>query len=639
MCGVTAIFSPRRPVDPRIVSRGLESLRHRGPDAQRVWSTPDRTLSLGHARLSIIDLETGDQPISNEDGTIHIVVNGEFYGYDRIMSQLRSRGHKFATKSDSEIAIHLYEEKGLRFLENLRGEFSFILWDARHGTVVAARDRFGVKPLYYTSHEGTLYIASEIKALKAMGIPMRWDREFYYHMCSTGIEMRDRTHFQGVYQLPAGHYLIASSNGLHTFQYWDLDYSRVQNHNDSQELIDEFYRLLEDAVKERLRADVKVGCYLSGGIDSSAILALMSEHSGQPVRAFSIAFEHTDYNEESLAREMARKVGADFDCVRVGSQEHADNFSAAVVHAERPVFNPHCAAKLLLSKFVRDAGYRVVLVGEGSDELLGGYVAYRNDAINFGDPSSRAEQLNQLYKDNKAAVGINLPTSADDPGGLVEGILGFVPSWFRGRKAVASRLKEVLREEFLRDFQNQDRYQVLLDGLNLVGKIDGVHPLNISLYLSSKCVLPNYQLNVTGDRMEMANSVEGRLPFLDHRLAEFIATLPVDLKIHGTADGMSEKYILREAVKTRVTNNVYKKHKHPFLSPPVSLDMTGPFHELLQDVLRGEALETIPFFDASRVRSLLDDLHASNEKDGIALDFPLTFLLSTVILGTEFAIS
>src|SRR5690242_4270747 len=261
MCGIVAMFSRSSPVSPTLLERATRQLHHRGPDGQRHWISSDGKVGLGHARLSIIDLTTGDQPIPNENGRIHIVVNGELYGYEAIQKELERSGHRLRTRSDSEIALHLYEDLGPQCVHRLRGEFAFVLWDEIHRTLFAARDRFGIKPLFYSVHEGTLYLASEIKALFAAGVPARWDEESVFHAVEFGGHPV-RTLFDGVFSVPPGHYLLATDKHMHLNEYWDFDYPRADpglRPSSDADYAAEFRHALEEAVRLRLRADVPVG--------------------------------------------------------------------------------------------------------------------------------------------------------------------------------------------------------------------------------------------------------------------------------------------------------------------------------------------------------------------------------------------
>src|SRR6266436_5353130 len=305
MCGIAAIFSPSSPIPAGALERATQLLRHRGPDGERQWMAPDRRVALGHTRLSIIDLTTGDQPIANEDESLRIVFNGELYGYEAIQKELEHGGHRLRTRSDSEIVLHLYEEFGADCLHRLRGEFAFVLWDSVNGTIFGARARFGIKPLFYALHEGRVYFASEVKALFAAGVPARWNGESVYHSLEFAGH-QTRTLFDGVFQIPPGHYMIATEKRLQLNKYWDLDYPEetgaAATRSDS-EYVEEFRHAFEEAVRIRLRADVPVGCYLSGGIDSCAILGLAARHHPEPIRAFTLAFDRPEYDEGEVARD------------------------------------------------------------------------------------------------------------------------------------------------------------------------------------------------------------------------------------------------------------------------------------------------------------------------------------------------
>lgn len=257
MCGIVAIFSREGPVGMDTIERAIKRLHHRGPDGQRYWLSEDRRVGLGHSRLSIIDLQTGDQPIASEDERAHIIVNGEFYGYEMIQRELGASGHRLRTRSDSEIALHLYEDFGVQCLHRLRGEFAFVVWDATNRTMFAARDRFGIKPLFYAFHGDTLYLASEVKALFAAGVPARWDPDSVYHSLENGGHQM-RTLFDGIFQVPPGHYLLASDKHLQISRYWDFDYPAMSDSpvRSDADYAREFREALDDAVRIRLRADV-----------------------------------------------------------------------------------------------------------------------------------------------------------------------------------------------------------------------------------------------------------------------------------------------------------------------------------------------------------------------------------------------
>jgi asparagine synthase (glutamine-hydrolysing) len=638
MCGIVAVFSRRDPISAATVERATQILYHRGPDGQRQWIASDRRVALGHARLSIIDLTTGDQPIASEDERTRIVVNGEFYGYEPIQRELERSGHRLRTRSDSEIALHLYEDLGAQCLHRLRGEFAFVLWDETNRTIFAARDRFGIKPLFYSFHGETLYLASEVKALFAAGVPARWDAE----SVSQSVELGGhpiRTLYEGVFQVPPGHYLLANDSHSQLIQYWDFDYPRTdcnRPQRSDEDYIAEFRHALEEAVRLRLRADVPVGCYLSGGLDSCAVLGLAAQHHPDPVRAFTLTFDRADYDEEKEAKEMAAKVGAEFFPVAIRQDDLADHFADAILQSETLCFNAHGVAKFLLSRAVRDAGYKVVLTGEGSDEILGGYAHFRRDMLLYNTESQDAAEASALLQDlerlNPVSRGLLLPHGEARPLDNVKRLLGFVPSWIETFSATSTKMRELFAGDFLEKFGGTPGYHALFSSIDVRGQLTGRDPVHQSLYLWSKTMLPAYILTVLGDRMEMAHSVEGRVPFLDHHLVELIRSQPVTQKIRG----MTEKYVLRESVRDVITDTVYRRQKHPFLSPPATLNPTEKLSTFMQDTLRGPMLATIPFFNQKKVVGLLDSLSTMDEGSRVANDQVLMALASACVLQERF---
>ena len=641
MCGIVALFSRRDPVSESALHRATQSLYHRGPDGRRYWISPDRKVALGHARLSIIDLTTGDQPIASEDGRTHIVVNGEFYGYEGIQRELEQAGHRLRTRSDSEIALHLYEDLGTECLHRLRGEFAFVLWDQTHHTLFAARDRFGIKPLFYALHNETLYFASEVKALFAAGVPARWDADTFANSTEAG-SAQMRTLYDGVFQIPPGHFLLATDKHLQINQYWDFNYPRASSATPQRSDADyaaELRHVLEEAVRLRLRADVPVGCYLSGGLDSCAILGLAAKHHPEPIRAFTLTFDRAEYDEEKEAKEMAARTGADFFPIPIHQDDLADNFSDAVLQSETLCINAHGVAKYLLSRAVRNAGYKVVLTGEGSDELLGGYPHFRRDMLLYNregqNPDEVATLLAGLEKLNPVSRGLLLPHGQARPLENVKRILGFIPSWIETFSARAAKMQELLAPAFAQEFGPRQSYHGLLSDLDVHGQLQGRDPVHQSLYLWSKTLLPTYLLTILGDRMEMAHSIEGRVPFLDHHVAEVICSQPVSQKIHG----MTEKYVLREAARDVITDTIYRRQKHPFLSPPATLHPKEKLSALVNDTLRGPVLASIPYFDQKKVIGLLDSLPTMDESGRVANDQVLMAIVSACVLHQRFGLS
>lgn len=359
MCGIVAIVNNERPVAANTLSRAVKALSPRGPDEQNTWISSGGRVGLGHARLSIIDLTTGIHPITSKDGNFCLVHNGEFYDYERITRDLESHGCVFRTRTDSEIALHLYQELGTACLEHLRGEFAFAIWDEVNQTLFAARDRFGIKPLFYVEDADGVKLASEAKALFATGVTAAWDRVSVFQNLFFSFD-QDRTLFKNVRQLPPGHYLIAQRGSVVVKRYWDVDYPKAtapHPHTSETECIENVCTLLDEAIRHRMRADVPVGCYLSGGVDSSSVLGMARKYSEGKFTAFTIAFDHPDFDESGPARRMAEFAGADFHPIPVKGTDFADVFHDAVWKGEMIHYNAHGAARYHLSRAVGREGY------------------------------------------------------------------------------------------------------------------------------------------------------------------------------------------------------------------------------------------------------------------------------------------
>ena len=538
-------------MEPKRLDRALETLHHRGPDSVGRWISSDRRWFLGHTRLAIIGLNNGDQPIANAAGDVRIVVNGELYGYRAIRDRLRAEGCPFKTESDSEIALHLYLREGMNLGRHLRGEFAAVIADRRNGAMLAIRDRFGIKPLFYTAHEGNVYFASEVKALLALGVPARWNREAVLQEC---FHFRPHSHsiFDGIYTVPPGHYAIAQRGEVSVYPYWDLAFPTAAeiaaDDRTDAEVVAGFRDVLDDAVRERLIADVEVASYLSGGIDSCSVLGLAQLHMDRPIRAFTLCFEDAAYDESEFARAQAERAGSSFHPVPVPPRALAEAYSDAVWHAETPFVNAHGVAKFLLSRAVRDAGIKVVFTGEGSDEMLAGYAPFRRDVLLYNSASQDPEIVAKLLAEmressSNRAVPMLVPTE-DAPIPQLDVVarrLGWIPSWIKTFGTTGAHATEFFSAGMAESVAGINPYELALSRLPIDDRVAGRDPLNQALYLWSRIHLPNFILTFLSDRIEMAHSIEGRVPFLDHLVAEYAAGIPIDMKVNG----MREKHVLR----------------------------------------------------------------------------------------------
>jgi asparagine synthase (glutamine-hydrolysing) len=640
MCGIVALFAPQETVSVERLRESVRRLIHRGPDEQRDWCAHHAHAGLGHARLSIIGLGNGHQPLANEDGQVWTVVNGEFYDFERLRLGLVREGHRFRTDSDSEILPHLYEQHGLKCIHSLRGEFAFVLWDENRQLAFAARDRFGIKPLYYCYRDGVLLLASEVKALFTAGVPARWSLGAVNQALHFALQPRC-TLYESVYQVPPGHYLVYAAGKVKLGRYWDLDYPRmdeVENVPREEESVERFRLALDEAVRLRLRADVPVACYLSGGLDSSAVLGLAARHAQQPIRAFVLSFKERLYDEVEIAEETAAHVGAELTVLRVSETDLSAHFEKAIWHTENFVFNTNGVAKFLLSRLVHDQGYRVVLTGEGADEVLAGYPHFVRDHLLYGTQGSSATQtrmlLDELQSANPALQGLG---QEGVPEGLGTGAvkrLGYLPSMWASNLPVAMALRDLFAPEFAASYGQVDPYGCFLDEVDVEGQLSGRPVLNQSLYLWAKTWLPQYILSYLGDRTEMAHAVEGRLPFLDHPLVELTRSLPVEMKVRGLTD----KFLLRQAARPYITQGVYARRKFAFAAPPALWRPGAPLYELLQVALGTPAGGWLPFFDRTRVRRLLQEMEGARAGRRAQLDAVLTAVVSLYLLQRSFGL-
>jgi len=648
MCGIAGfIYADRdHPVDPETLV-GMAAIQyHRGPDGFGIRRMPG--VGFAHARLSIVDLDEsrGRQPFESQDGSLMLTKNGELYDYQRIRADLTARGARFQTKSDSEMILHLYPRHGLDgTLPHLRGEFAFALYDKEDEKLMLVRDRFGIKPLYWTEVNGTFVFGSELKVLFAHpDVPRKFDAHGVYHQLMQTI-VPGSTAFEGIHQVPPGHVLeVQRRDGkLHVSQrkYWDMDFPLEADRPaeyDEDEWIERVRAGLLEAVQLRLEADVPVGSYLSGGIDSCAILGLAAAARQNPVKAFTIGFDSKDYDESPIATEMAESAGADQDIMMLDASHLYDNFVETLWHTERTIYNTLGVAKLLMSRHVRDVGYKVVLTGEGSDELFGGYPAFRRDLFLHGldhlSAEERVEWEQMLAEQNKLFKGAML---AEDEirNAELEAKVGFTPSCLQPWLASAERVPGILAGNLREQLNDYD------PGAAIAGQFDadmlkGRHPLDKAQYVWIKTMLEGQILTWGGDRVDMANSMEARPAFLDHHLAELATQVPPSLRIKGR----TEKYVLREAMKGLLPEVLYKRQKFAFMAPPAHTDPKkwAAMRALADEYLSDDAIADAGILDASGVKSLFalhddPDLTAATQNK---LDAVINHMIGVQVLHKHF---
>ena len=650
MCGIAGVMhaDPNKSINPQILANMAAIQWHRGPDGFGVKTVDNRGIGFSHARLSIIDLneERARQPFMSADGNLLLAHNGEFYDYKRLRAELTSRGARFQTKSDSELVLHLYPRVGLEeMLKDLRGEFAFSLYDKQHDRLILVRDRFGIKPLYWASVNGSFVFGSELKVLFAHPeVPRKVSHQGLYHQLMQTI-VPGTTAFEGIHQIKPGHMLIVERhhNKFHIRdeKYWDMDFplltERTNSHSDEYYIEGVRERLLH-AVQLRLEADVPVACYLSGGIDSCSILGLSAASQQSAVKAFTIGFDNAEYDETAIAKEMAKAVNADQDIMMLQADHLYDNFAETIWHTERSIYNTLGVAKMLMSRHVNKAGYRVVVTGEGSDELFSGYPAFRRDMFLHGldtlSASERAGWEQMLAESNKLFKGAMLAEEEWQDDALNEKV-GFTPSclqpWLSSSQHVMGLLNEDIKH-VLRDYQPGHAIAGALDGDMIAER----HPLDKAQYVWIKTMLEGQILTWGGDRVDMANSMEARPAFLDHHLAEFATQLPPTMRIRGR----TEKYVLREAMKGLLPTVLYEREKFAFMAPPAHTDPKKwqAMKALANDYLNDGAIEEAGLLSIEGVKNLFE-VHENPDTSAatqVQLDAVINHMLSIQILHQQF---
>ncbi|TNE52645.1 MAG: asparagine synthase (glutamine-hydrolyzing) [Bacteroidetes bacterium] len=642
MCGITGFWKnkPLQWEDSMHLTYMTERLHHRGPDGYGYHIDNDTGLGMGHARLSIIDLETGEQPIFGPQQQQILTVNGEFYDYKRIRTNLRLEGFRFTTKSDSEIALPLYEKHGLDFVEHLRGEFAVALFDQKRQQLILIRDRFGIKPLFYhIGREGVFY-GSEIKALFAHPeVPRRFSKEGVLHQLMHTM-VPGTTAFDDIHALEPGHMLLIKKQGsrfeVRKHRYWDMDFPKDKDRDDSLPAahhIDRLQDKLLEAVALRLEADVPVGCYLSGGIDSCSMLGLAASMQQAPVKAFTISFDHDAYDESAIAREMADATGADQEEIRLSANElYGNNYVKTMYHAERTFYNTLGVAKWCMSKRVNECGYRVVVTGEGSDELFGGYPAFKRDYL-LHTYASEPERLKALEASNSIFKGAILSETAVSHPAL-EAACGFTPSWIQSWIQTLALARPLLHDDLLAELRDYDPVAAIADSFDRT-QLEGRHVLDKAQYTWIKTMLECQILNWGGDRVDMANSMESRPAFLDHLVAETARDIPPAMRISGN----TEKWILREAMRHILPEVLYKREKFAFMAPPAhtSSQKKQAVQLLINRFMSTKKVSDAGIFDVQRLKEFL--LRYEQETDPVALvrqDALLNHILGLHILQEQF---
>jgi len=598
MCGICGVYDPRGGIDVDLVRRMNETLHHRGPDADAVKAF--ETCVLAYKRLSIIDLPTGFQPMSDESGHSWIVYNGEIYNYKPLREGLLERGHTLRTNSDTEAIVHLYEEKGPDALHELNGMFAFAIWDEGERRLLLARDRLGIKPLYFREAEGRIAFASEIKGILAdPTVPRSLDRRALADYLTFQNVFGDKTFFEGIKVLPPGHYLTAKDGRAEVREYWDLSFR--EGVRDEAEAVKRFRALLDESVEMQLMSDVPLGSHLSGGLDSSAIVLRASQDLADRLKTFSVYFAEKEYDESGLIEEVSLLADTIHYDLLLDPTEFPKILPRILYHLDEPRVGPSVIPQWYIAE-IASKEVRVVLTGHGGDELFAGYPAYI------------VPYLWEVWRRRDVPEAMQILRSLRSR--LRE------EGWKRvvGLPLYALVNRELARYGHEAQFDDQEREALLVpDEARRLGTYDprselervlarcDAGPINRSLYLDIKTYLPS--LLLVEDRMSMAHSVEDRVPLLDHRIAELSAQIPGRFKIRG----LTLKWIPRRSAEGVLPRSILQHRKVGFLVPLAEW-LRGPLRGYLEEILLGERAASRGLFRPEAVRRLVRD-HVMGTRD------------------------
>lgn len=630
MCGVAGVvkINNQTRLDSDLLIHMLSSIRHRGPDESGFYI--DERAAIGNVRLSIIDIASGQQPMCSQDHSLWIVFNGEIFNYIELKEELLALGHKFKTNSDTEVLLHLFEEFGPKCLNKLNGQFVFAIWNVKEKSLFIARDRVGIRPLFYTTSGGSFIFASEIKAiLEHPDVKPQLNLNAIIQQFTFWTPLPGYSLFKGIHELEPGHYLLIDQTGKITInKYWELSFAEKGNYQPTsiEEALEGFQSVLLDSVKLRLRSDVPVAAYLSGGLDSSITTAFIKKISPQHLQTFSIGFTDSNYDETSYQHEVSNYLKTQHTSFKCSAEDVADIFPEVIWYCESPLFRTAPAPMFLLSKKVRENNIKVVMTGEGADEILAGYDVFKEAKIRYfwaNYPNSRFRPLlfKKLYPYIPQISGMNA--------NMLKFVFGY-------------KLSETENPfyAFLLRWNNGTFLNKYLSG-NTGAQINGYSPIQeLESYLPSgfsswdslsraqwvetKLLMSNYLLSSQGDRMGMANSIEGRYPFLDYRVIEYASKLSPDFKLNG----LNEKYLLKKMMANRLPESVLNRNKQAYRAPITTAFLGDHQPDYVTEYLDKQKLEKFGLFNPELVEQLVQRLKYGknvSENDSMAL----TAIIST----------
>ena len=633
MCGIAGIVDYKNnAVSRSVVEAMLCAINYRGPDESGIYSSPQAVL--GSVRLSIIDLAGGQQPLSDPSGRYWIVFNGEIFNYPELRELLLSKGNRFNTQSDTEVLVQLYATYGPDCLSMLNGQFAFALWDKLEEELFMARDRIGIRPLFYNLTDNRFSFASEIKSLFVQdNISPEFSLKNLSQIYTFWASVTPGTAFKGISELSPGHYLVFNKKGLKTGQYWSLKYGEADNTLTLAKAIEQFHELFYDAVKIRLRADVEVAAYLSGGIDSSSTVAYIKDIEPGILNTFSIGFEEPDFDESNYQNEAVKYLNTRHRSIYCTSEEISQSFPRVIWHSETPVTRTAPAPMMLLSKLVRDNNIKVVITGEGADEMLAGYDIFKEAKIRrfwANEPGSgiRPLLLKKLYP--------YLPQMQQANPVILRMFYGY-----KLQETDNPYYSHLLRwnnsNHIKKHFSGS--VKAVLNGYSPQEELDPLLPedfdkwgyLQKSQWLETTIFMSGYLLSSQGDRMAMANSVEGRYPFLDYRVIEFCNRLPDEFKLNG----LNEKYLLKRLMKDRIPQSIIKRSKQAYRAPIKRTFYLNKPPDYIKEMLSPGYFAKTGIFDYDSIANLLLKVEKTGNSSEVE-DMVISSVISTHLLYNQF---
>lgn len=633
MCGIAGIVDFKGITDGRLnTTQMLRSISYRGPDESGIFLS--RFASLGNVRLSIIDIKGGQQPLSDPSSRYWITFNGEIFNYKELRKDLESSGNIFTTNSDTEVLLQLYATYGHKCLEKLNGQFAFAVWDKQEEELFVARDRMGIRPFFFNIHEGIFSFASEIKALfQLKHIHRELNPRGLAQVFTFWTSITPETAFKDIYELSPGHYAYFNKNGLKTASWWELSFRNEGFHITLNEAMERFNDIFTDSVRIRLRADVEVAAYLSGGIDSSATVAYIKDMEPGVLTTFSIGFTEKDFDETHYQNEAVTHFHTRHKPYLCTPEEIAETFPSVVWHSEIPLTRTAPTPMYLLSKLVHENNIKVVVTGEGSDELLGGYDIFKETLIRrfwAAEPESKLRPLlfRKLYRYIPQIADANATTLRMffryKLGDLNDPFYSHLIRW-NNSNHIRKHFSKPLRE--LTDSYSpvEELYTKLPSDFNSWNGLAKAQWLETTIFMSG------YLLSSQGDRVSMANSVEGRYPFLDYRLIEFCNSLPSNLKLKG----LTEKYLLKKLLAGRIPEEIVSRTKQPYRAPVSNVFLSANAPEYAVEMLSERQIRKAGIFDFNSIDGALSRI----KKSGVASemdDMLLTSVISSHLLYEQY---